>query len=218
MWNRQDLKRRAKAAFQRNYWYCVFAALIMAIVMGAGAGGITVKMDESSTQSVLSHMQIAFRSTGLVMFLIGLFVMNPFAVGCRKFFADNSVQKTDMNVVTIGFTGNYMRNVLAMFLTNLFIVLWSLLLVIPGIVKAYAYRMVPYILADNPEMDAMDAINESSRMMQGHKWAAFVLDLSFIGWHILSVFTLGLLELFYVAPYVAASDAELYQTLKNKAV
>ena len=75
--------------------------------------------------------------------------------------------------------------------------------------------MVGYILADEPDMGAMDALHKSKQMMQGHKWNAFVLGLSFLGWELLGVLTFGILGIFYVRPYVEATFAELYLTLKQ---
>ena len=77
---------------------------------------------------------------------------------------------------------------------NLFIALWTLLLIVPGIIKSYEYRMVPYILAENPGMNRKEAFAISKRMMTGKKWATFVLDLSFFGWIFLSIFTCGILQ------------------------
>ena len=109
---------------------------------------------------------------------------------------------------------NYLEIVKTMFLRDIFTFLWTLLFIIPGIVKAYEYRMIPYLLADDPTMTKDRAFAESRAMMRGNKWRAFVLDLSFLGWHILSVFTLGILELFYVAPYEFMADAALYESLR----
>jgi uncharacterized membrane protein len=100
------------------------------------------------------------------------------------------------------------------FLRDLYLTLWTCLFFIPGIVKSYSYRMVPYILAENPELSAREAITLSRKMMYGHKWSTFVLDLSFIGWQLLSGITMGLVGVFYTNPYVAATDAELYRTLR----
>ena len=105
-----------------------------------------------------------------------------------------------------------------MFLMNLFIWLWSLLFVIPGIYKAYQYRMVPYLLAENPEMDYNRALSLSASMMEGEKMNAFVLDLSFFGWYLLSVFTCGILAIVYVAPYQYHTNAGLYIALREKAI
>ena len=96
--------------------------------------------------------------------------------------------------------------------------LWTCLFIIPGIIKSYSYRMVPYILADNPELGAVEAITLSRQMMDGNKGRAFLLDLSFIGWTILTIITLGIVGLFWANPYFYATDAELYRTLKDNNV
>ncbi len=111
--------------------------------------------------------------------------------------------------------GMYGKTVLTLFLRKLFIGLWTLLLIVPGIVKSYEYRMVPYLLADDPNMTRQDAFRLSKELMYGQKWDTFVLDLSFIGWSLLSVCTCGLLAIFYVNPYVQATNAELFLELKT---
>ena len=90
-----------------------------------------------------------------------------------------------------------------------------MLFVVPGIMKAYSYRLVPYILADNTDIAPMDALKLSQEMMNGHRMNAFILDLSFIGWFILTLLTCGLLGIFYVNPYYHATNAELYLAIKN---
>ena len=85
-----------------------------------------------------------------------------------------------------------------------------LLFIIPGIVKSYEYMMIPYLLAEHPEMTRQEAFAESKQMMDGNKWDAFVLDLSFIGWTLLGVCTFGILLVFYVEPYIYLTRAELY--------
>ncbi len=101
-----------------------------------------------------------------------------------------------------------------LFLTGLFTFLWSLLLVIPGIVKAYSYSMAMYILAENPEMGALEAIDRSKAMMDGHKMELFVLNLSFIGWYLLCAVTFGIASV-WVVPYVSAATANFYNSIKN---
>lgn len=101
-----------------------------------------------------------------------------------------------------------------LFLTGLFSFLWSLLLVIPGIVKAYSYSMAMYILAENPEMGALEAIDRSKAMMDGHKMELFVLNLSFIGWYLLCAVTFGIASV-WVVPYVSAATANFYNSIKN---
>lgn len=100
------------------------------------------------------------------------------------------------------------------FLTGLFTFLWSLLLVIPGIIKAYSYSMAMYILAENPEIGALEAIDRSKAMMDGHKMELFVLNLSFIGWYLLCAVTFGIAAI-WVTPYVSATTANFYNSIKN---
>ena len=87
--------------------------------------------------------------------------------------------------------------------------------VIPGIIKAFDYYLVGFILADDPDMSVMDALRKSKEMMKGHRWNTFVLNLSFLCWKLLGVLTLGILDIFYTNPYVDATDAELYLALKK---
>ena len=94
-----------------------------------------------------------------------------------------------------------------------FTILWSLLLVIPGIIKSYSYAMTSFILKDEPEMKNNAAIEKSMAMMEGNKMKLFMLDLSFIGWAILCIFTLGI-GLLFLQPYVAISRAAFYEDLK----
>lgn len=102
------------------------------------------------------------------------------------------------------------------FLTGLFTTLWSLLFVIPGIIKAIAYSMAPYILAENPGKPALECIEESKRMTQGHKMELFVLSLSFIGWALLCGITFGIAYI-WVGPYMQATFVNAYYKLKNNA-
>ena len=98
------------------------------------------------------------------------------------------------------------------FFQELFTFLWSLLFVIPGIIKSYAYSQAMYILADNPDIGALEALRRSEEMMRGHKLDLFLLDLSFIGWHLLALVTFGL-SYIYVMPYLATTRAGFYRSL-----
>lgn len=99
-------------------------------------------------------------------------------------------------------------------LKTIFISLWSLLLVVPGIIAAYRYRMAEYIMLDHPEYSAWQCIQESKRMMKGNKWRLFCLDFSFIGWHILGVFAPYVVQLWTV-PYISTSVVMFYESLAN---
>lgn len=146
--------------------------------------------------------------------LVKILVMNPLEVGCKGFFLRNSTAPASLNEIGYGFQ-DWGRNVWTMFLRDLFTCLWGLLFVIPGIVKHYSYQLVPYLMAEDPTLRGTDAITLSRKLMRGHKWRAFVLDLSFLGWLILSGLTAGLLGIFYVNPYIYATDAELYRAIRE---
>ena len=152
-----------------------------------------------------------------VGFILSILIFNPLQVGCQRFFTQNSKERAELNEMGYGFgRGGYGRVVKTMLLTDVFLILWTLLLLIPGLIKSYSYRMVPYILAQEPEISGREAINRSREMMDGQKWNAFVLDLSFILWILLSIVTLGIVAVFYVDPYIYATNAELYYALSGK--
>ena len=100
-----------------------------------------------------------------------------------------------------------------MLLMGIFVFLWTLLLIIPGIIKGFAYSLVPYILVDKPELSANEAINLSIKMMKGHKFDFFWLCLSFIGWILLAILTFGI-GLFWLMPYMYTAYAAFYQDVK----
>ena len=215
MWNRITLKERGKAAFRRNYWKCVVVALIAVVIVGAS---LTVRGGTGETHTYDHGFSLRYYSTMtgtavLCFTVLHIFVFNVLSIGCSKFFLRNAQGNATLDQVLDGFRGSYGRNVLTMFLMKLYVALWSLLLVIPGIVKAYSYMLVPYILADNPDILRGEALRLSEKLMVGNKMGAFLLDLSFIGWHILSALTCGILGVLYVNPYIEATKAELYHAL-----
>ena len=120
----------------------------------------------------------------------------------------------DLNDLFRGFRDDFGGTLLISLLSGLFIFLWSLLLFIPGIVKAYAYSMVYYVKADHPEYGWRECLDESQRLMTGHKWEKFVLDLSFIGWGIVGSLCLGVGTL-WVMTYMAATEAQYYEYLTS---
>ncbi len=178
-------------------------------------------VDQDEVNFVVSAV-LAILAIGFVIYLVitvfalafKYLLLTPFEYGCRKFFRKNLDEPAKLSNIVYVFDSHYKNIVKTAFLTDLFIWLWSLLFIVPGIIKAYQYRLVPYIMSENPEMSFRDAQAESARLMNGNKWKTFVLDLSFIGWDILSIFTWGLLEIFFVAPYKASTHAALYESIK----
>lgn len=148
--------------------------------------------------------------------VLDVLLLNPVQVGINRFMVKSLDDTARIAEVGYTFDHNYKNGVKVMFFKDLYVVLWSLLFIVPGIYKAYQYRMVPYILGENPDMTYQEVLQRSKDMMDGQKWDAFVLDLSFILWHMLGGITCGLAEIFYVAPYVNLTDAALYSRLSRK--
>ena len=228
MWSRKELKTNAKALVKANYWKVVVASIVMMICGGAGAaasnkaasddGSLAAAMSQYDMATIMAAVIVVLAAVAVGMVISGLisvFVFRPLMVGAQKLFLNCKEGKAQYNDLAFGFKNSYLKVVLTMFLKNLFIGLWSLLFVIPGIIKTYEYRMIPYLLADHPEMGRKEIFAKSKEMMKGNKWNAFVLDLSFIGWHLLSAITFGILQIFYVGPYVYLTNAELYHELSK---
>ena len=183
---------------------------------------ITEAQEESQVIDIPAEAMVAFvvvmAVAALFIFAIALvidaFIANPLELGCKRFFRRNLDEPATMSNIAFAFDSNYKNICKTMFLRDVYIVLWSLLFVIPGIIKSYEYKMIPYLLSENPEMTTEQAFAESKKLMTGNKWKAFVLDLSFILWDIASAATCGLLGLFWVAPYKASTQAALYEAIK----
>lgn len=187
MKTRQEIKLRAKQVFFEKYWLCVGVnAVVMALI---GVTGSTV---------------------------VGALILSgPLSVGLAM-FSLNLYRGMDADFDTL-FTGGFKdfgRNLGGMLWMQLFVFLWSLLFIVPGIIKSLSYAMTPYILADCPNVKAQDALKISMKMMDGHKWELFVFYLSYFGWMLLSGLTLGILSVFYVSPYMSNSIAGYYSELK----
>ena len=227
-WTRAELKIRAKAAVKMYYWKMVLVALILSMIGGgASSVGSRSASDNSAGSGARSmfegiNMQVAMIAVIIVLVVVvialalSVFVFNVLEVGCRGFFSRSMTEDPELGLIADGFTQNYWNCVKTQFLKSLFIGLWSLLFVIPGVIKAYEYRMVPYLLAEHPEMSSGEIFARSKEMMQGNKWDTFVLDISFVGWVLLSGITLGVLYIFWVGPYIAATDAALYHRISGK--
>ena len=214
-------------AFKKNYVSAVVVALLMGI-FGTVSGESSARRVSENSDIYSGNLFNVGMITGLlagiatVVILIVLvakvFVGNLLKMGGYRFFILNQTAQPGLGTLLDGFrSGHYVNIVLTMFLRDLFTALWSLLLVVPGIVKHYEYLMVPYIIAENPAMDYKEAFQISKQMMDGEKMEAFIMDLSFLGWYLLSAVTCGLLAIFYVNPYVQASFAEMYTFNKQKA-
>lgn len=227
MWNRAELKMRGNMAFKKNYVSAVVVALLMGIFVTVSGESSARRVSENSdiysgnlfNVGMITGLLAGIATVVILIVLVAkVFVGNLLKMGGYRFFILNQTAQPGIGTLLDGFrSGHYVNIVLTMFLRDLFTTLWSLLLVVPGIVKHYEYLMVPYIIAENPAMDYKEAFQISKQMMDGEKMEAFIMDLSFLGWYLLSAVTCGLLAIFYVNPYVQASFAEMYTFNKQKA-
>lgn len=224
MWTRAELKENAKRFFKFNYWKMVVASLALTIAIGGSASSSSKSASEQASEygdSIEEMLAYISLYLGIVLVavliaaVIGIFVMSALEVGGRRFYVVSHYQKAGLGELGYAYSHSYGNVTLTMFLRKLFTGLWTLLLIVPGVIKSYEYRMIPFILAENPDTPYQDAFAMSKQMMDGNKWNAFVLDLSFIGWYLLTVVTCGIVGVFWTNPYKYMTDAELYVALKE---
>jgi len=200
----QEYKEAALSRIRGNWSPIVLATIIFIIIeLICCSGGLPVL---KSTLGIASGAS----------FILTFFVVGPLIVGYAN--ASRVLYETgniDMSQNLWNFsTVNYLHKVLGIFFSTLKVVLWTLLLVVPGIIMAFAYALTPYILEENPEISAWDASTRSREMMQGHKFDLFYLYLSFIGWFLLSIITFGI-GFIWLIPYAQTSVAAFYNDLKG---
>ncbi len=238
MSTRAELKGRAKKGLRNYYWAAFLACLITGIFggnvfqSGSGATGYFQNQDAVTGGSEGFLPKFSGVSPGILLALLGIlatailiiwalsfvlstFVGNVVQVGCCRYFVESQEQKSSAGIGKLFSCfkgGNYLNVVKVMFMRGLYEFLWSLLLIIPGIIKSYEYYLVPYLLAEKPDMDYREALRTSKEMMDGHKWRTFVLELSFLGWDFLGIMLCVVGDLF-VVPYKSATYAELYLDL-----
>ena len=123
--------------------------------------------------------------------------------------------RVNFNKLISGFDSSFTQSLVHYLMKTLMLALWTLLFIIPGIIKSYSYALSFYYLNENTNMSWNECLKKSQEKMKGHKWELFVLDLSFIGWNIVSVVFFGIPGLLWVNPYYAATNAELYEELKD---
>lgn len=182
MMTRADIKIRAKGILRQNYSMSLVPILIY-IAISALAATFT--------------------------FGLGFIITLPLGVGMQLIYIMlwRDERPSFELMFQSAFSENFGRKLGGMLLVSVFTFLWSLLFVIPGFVKMYSYAMTPYILAKYPNVEAMQAINISQRIMRGRKLELFIVNLSFIGWQLLSVLTFGILNILYVTPYICITTA-----------
>lgn len=243
-WSRSELKGNARQVLSRTYGKMLIISLLLtALQMLPSKFTVQFKFPyqylglselTDNLQALFLHREVDWDfkrlMAGILLFgfmmslfsallqsVLRVFLTAPLEVSVKRFLLFNrSSDQADLKELSYAFRYSYLNIVKVLFFQLLYIFLWGLLFWVPGIIKSYEYRMIPYLLAENPNLSKDEAFAISKRMMDGEKWEAFVLDCSFIGFYILSIFTFGLLSIFYVTPYKVLTDTELYAALKGK--
>lgn len=214
----QEYKNQALAALRGNWAPAVVCTIVfMFATCVIVSPSYCANMASFGMAPFINMNQAVMKGFTYSGLFINILLLYPLMLGYTVAHNDllvNGDSRLTGNSFRHMFSG-YLRNVLTLFLMYLFIFLWALLLVIPGIVKSLAYSMTPFIIKDYPELSPNQAINLSVKMMKGRKFDLFWLYLSFIGWFFLCIFTLGLGYL-WLAPYVQTSMAAFYQDVKNE--
>jgi uncharacterized membrane protein len=235
MWDRIELKYSARKLLKGTYVNGLIVSFIMLLASGDWLSGkkTSSKINIGNGwhfENIMDGPRMFVENIGIPTFIglaialitfiaivifIKVIVGYVVEVGGSKYFIKNMEGDSSINYLAYGFKSDRWLNIVkTMFIKSVFVLLWSLLLIIPGIIKWYSYRMVPYILADSPDIDSFEALEISKEMTGGYKGKMFFLDLSFIGWFILGGLFFGIGTVF-VMPYYNGTQAEVYKYLKN---
>ena len=203
-----ELRAQARERLEGQWGTFVLMTFLMLVIQTILQipGYIGSLLEILSPENVLASL--SFSNISNILSLLAL----PLSWGLTVSLLRNHREESmDLENLFDGFRGGrYTRVFCALFLVNLFTFLWALLLIIPGIMKAFSYALTPYILLDEPELTARQAITRSCEIMEGRRWKLFCLYLSFIGWGILSLLTFGI-GFLWLVPYMNASVAAFYE-------
>ncbi|MBQ0037505.1 MAG: DUF975 family protein [Clostridiales bacterium] len=192
---RQEIKERARAQLgNKLFGYTWMMALLACFIFTAITGA----------------------AASVIVGIGALIVVGPLTYGLNYMFLKQAREGQPMELGDLfkGFTDDFGGTLLIGLMTTIFTMLWSLLLIVPGIVKGLGYSMATYIKADYPEYDWKQCIEQSQNMMRGHKGELFMLYLSFIGWLLVGALCAGIGTL-WVVPYIQASEAQFYESIKS---
>jgi len=202
--SRAEMKQKALENLKGKWGIAIIAMVLMGLIVeGPSLLGLRYAQTAPLFNTLLSLVSLA---------------LIPISIGYNRIYMDLAEGDTpDVDRLFVGFKdGRYPNNILTMVLMGIFTLLWFFVFIIPGFIKAFAYSMTPYILAD-PDFEHLsptEVITKSREMMDGHKMEYFILSLSFILWFLLVGITFGI-ALFYVGPYVSATTAEFYYKVKG---
>lgn len=211
---RKELKDNAKQSLRGNWGWAIIVFLITAIIFGifTGAGHW---LDETYINYDGTNIFYQFASPiGSILLWIGSFIGLSRNIAFLELRDDQKEEKPYMAAFSVFTENRFGPELINCVLVSIFTFLWTWLLIIPGIIKAYSYSMTPYIVKDmvasGKQVSATYGINASKELMKGHKMALFIFDLSFLGWNILAAITCGIGYL-WVTPYYQTAKANFYR-------
>ena len=224
MWTCSLLKRNARQVLRGRYWRSFWVCFVVALL---GGGGISLNwfyspeeftnyLNSLPSETLLLILWVLLVAT-IVSLLWSIFFVSPLGVGQCRYFMESRQSPSPFGTLFSTFQTPYLNVVKVSLLVSLKIAVGTLLLIIPGIYWAYCYALVPYLLAENPYLTTGRAMKLSKAMMDGEKFHYFILELSFLGWILLSVLTLGIGS-FFLSPYMSATFAEFYAAMRAKAL
>lgn len=233
-----DFRQIARDALSGKWTIAVLVGLVAMLLGGAGSGGPELKLNidgsgahanfEFAGQTIYSiggglnsdigaflvgsaiYIIIAAVVMAVVYFVLGSII----SVGYARFNLDLADRGNPAFETLFGYFFYWKTAAVSKLLQSVYVLLWSLLFIIPGILAAYSYAMTEFILAENPDLTASEAIAQSKEMMYGNRWRLFCLHFSFIGWDILSSLTLGIGNL-WLRPYKQAANAAFYREISG---
>ena len=224
----KELRKKAWESLKGKYWMAFAVIFVTGLIASIGnafvsfgqqLGEVLGMVEPAELDSTMAIGALVLSGVVITSAIIGalfsIFVTNAITVGVNNYFIKNTDSKPSFKDAFSGFKVKYGRNIGTLLLVGIKLVLWTIFFVIPGIIKKYEYSIIPYILADDPEISSKDAFKKAKEMMNGNKWRLFKLELSFFGWFLLCVLTLGI-GTFFLIPYLNATNAEFYVELKNK--
>lgn len=213
---RKELKDNTKQSLRGNQGWAIIVFLITAIIVGifTGAGHW---LDETYINYDGTNIFYQFASPiGSILLWIGSFIGLSRNIAFLELRDDQKEEKPYMAAFSVFTENRFGPELINFVLVSIFTFLWTWLLIIPGIIKAYSYSMTPYIVKDmvasGKQVSATDGINASKELMKGHKMALFIFDLSFLGWNILAAITCGIGYL-WVTPYYQTAKANFYRRI-----
>lgn len=238
----QDFRRQAKEAL-RGKWFIALIAGVIASLLGGlnGMGGASVRFSVSTPEGgsgtvvpptgggdvnvseefleILGIFLIIFgvvMVVAIIMSIVYLIIGGAVGIGYSNFNLD-IIDGREARIGTLFDSfDQWKTGFVARLLSSIYVTFWSMLFLIPGVIASYSYSMMHFVMAENPDMSANEAIRESKRLMKGNKWRFFCLQLSFIGWELLAIFFTAGIGLLWVVPYQQAAYAAFYRDICPK--